>query len=128
MKTIRGILVLLLVAITVASCASIGTGRPYVVRAEDVLFDGPIVYDALFTLHKTPGVVQLEGVDIYEQVEALRTRWPAADRVLRSAVSTFKAGTGTKGDLMAALTKAEDLQAKVRELLATIRTKRGSTP
>ena len=108
-------------SLSLSGCASLGGGRVEVVRAEDVLNNGPILYDLLMTLHKVPGVSDLESPQVYDAIEKVRTTWPAADRVLRRATRLYKNGTGPAADLTSAFLEADELMEEIRALLARVK-------
>lgn len=110
--------VVLCVAVLVTGCATVGSGRADVVRAEDTLVNSLTVYEALMELHYA--VSAHETPEVYAAVEDVRKTFPQAYRVAKSAVRSYKAGRSK--DFGTALDELEDALDKLRELLPRLRT------
>lgn len=118
MKRFAGRLFALLAVLLVAGCATIGSGRPDVVRAEDTLVNSLTVYEAVMELHYA--VSAHEPPEVYAAVEDVRKTFPPAYRVAKSAVRAYKAGRSK--DFGTALDELEDALDKLRDLLPRLRT------
>lgn len=108
---------LVLVLGVLSGCATIGSGRAEVVRAEDVLVNALPVYDSVMALHYQ--ISAQEPPDVYEALEKARKTFPSAWRTARSTVRGYKAGRG--GDITAALAALEDALDELRDLLGQIK-------
>ena len=73
-------------------CASVGTGRPEVVRAEDVLVNSQNTWRAFMSWHKANSTK--ESPAVYKILESARVEYPKARVTLRSAIRAYKAGSG----------------------------------
>lgn len=118
MKRFAGRLFALVAVLLVAGCATIGSGRPDVVRAEDTLVNSLTVYEAVMELHYA--VSAHEPPEVYAAVEDVRKTFPPAYRVAKSAVRAYKAGRSK--DFGTALDELEDALDKLRDLLPRLRT------
>lgn len=116
----RGLrLAVVFAVVTLATgCASIGSGRADVVRAEDTLVNSLTVYEAVMELHYA--VSAHEPPEVYAAVEEVRKTFPPAYRVAKSAVRAYKAGRSK--DFGTALDELEDALDKLRDLLPRLRT------
>lgn len=106
--------VLLLIS---SGCATIGSGRAEVVRAEDILVNSLPVYDSVMALHFQ--ISEQEPADVYQALEKARKTFPPAWRSARSIVRSYKAGRG--GDVNAAVNSLTDALDELRDLLAQIK-------
>lgn len=113
----------LLPLLVTLGCASVGTGRVDVVRAEDTLVNSLTVYEAVMELHYAVSVH--ETPDIYAAVEDVRVTFPKAYRVAKSAVRAYKAGRAK--DFGTALDELEDALDKLRELLPKLKSAKAPT-
>lgn len=99
-SAIVAVIALSLAATIVSSCASLGTGRPEVVKSEDVLVNSLAVYGAAMTFHKNHS--KEESVEVYGVLEKARVDFPPAWETLSVTIKAYKK---TGGDATA-LTKA----------------------
>lgn len=113
----------LLPLLVATGCASVGTGRADVVRAEDTLVNSLTVYEAVMELHYAVSVH--EPPEVYAAVEDVRTTFPKAYRVAKSAVRAYKAGRSK--DFGTALDELEDALDKLRELLPKLKSAKAPT-
>lgn len=87
-RTLRiGIIPILLLAV---ACASVGTGDPAVVKAEDWITNSFSTYKAAISWHDAPGHSTSESPAVYKLFESARTDFPPAWRAVKSAVDTYK--------------------------------------
>ena len=75
----------LLVAV---ACATVGTGDPVVVRAEDVLTNSLTVYSQAMEFHRHHSTQ--ESPAVYKTFEQFRVRFPAAWTALDNAKREYK--------------------------------------
>jgi hypothetical protein len=79
---------LLIVCILLSSCASVGTGRPEVVRAEDVKVNSLSVWMTAMAYHE--GHSKEETPAVYATLEQARTKFPVYWRALDAALKVYK--------------------------------------
>jgi hypothetical protein len=99
------------------SCASVGTGDPVVVRAEDALTNSLTVYTRVMVFHfgdptAVPPIIghsTTESVATYHAIEAFRKgfpiAWNAVDKGKRDYQANKAAGTAPLDAAVAALTE-----------------------
>ena len=79
---------LFVVLALLSACASIGGGRPDVVRAEDVLVNSLVTYDAAMTWHAANSTKETPAV--YRVFEKVRVGFPKLHQTLQASVSERK--------------------------------------
>ncbi len=88
------------------ACASVGTGDPLVVRAEDLLSNSRVVYDAAMAFHFAQSTT--ETPQVYAAFEAFRSKFPSAwdalDKAKRGYQANKLAGTASLDAAVAAIT------------------------
>lgn len=103
---------LLASALGTSGCASVGTGDPVVVRAEDVQVNSLNFFDTAMQWHYANSTK--ESPALYKAFEKFRVAFPPAYRTLTKAIPAYKAGTG--GDLQTALAAVEQLVAEIKAI------------
>lgn len=86
---------LALLVIAAVSCASVGTGDPVVVRAEDLLSNSLPIYDQAMALHYANSTKETPSE--YRAFEAMRTGFPTAWKALYDSLQSYKANRTTAG-------------------------------
>lgn len=107
---LRRISVLVLAVVALGACATLGGGRPEVVRAEDVLVNSLTTYDAAMAWHFANSTK--ESPQAYAIFEKIRVNFPPAWKTLDAAITAYKAA-GSNPNLASALAA---LQALLTEL------------
>ena len=97
-------------ALLSASCATVGTGDPAVVRAEDVQVNSLSFFDSAMQWHYANSAK--ESPALYRAFEKFRKEFPPAWKTLSTAIPAYKAGKG--GDLSNALQIVEKLLVDIR--------------
>jgi hypothetical protein len=100
----------LILALTLAACATVGTGDPVVVKAEDVQVNSLSFFDTAMSFHYANSAK--ESPALYRAFETFRIKFPPAWRTLSAAIPAYKAGKG--GDLANAVQVVESLLAEVK--------------
>jgi hypothetical protein len=104
-KSTRAAPALILVALA-AACATVGTGDPVVVRAEDVLSNSLTVYSTAMDYHFKNSTK--ESPSVYKAFETFRVKFPVAWNALDTAKRSYQAnktaGTSSLDAALAALT------------------------
>lgn len=103
-------LAFLVTFIVVVGCASLGGGRPGVVRAEDVLTNSLSVWGRAMVYHQTHAAE--EKPEVYRVLEAARIAFPPAWKALDEAIVAYK----KSGDAVALQRAAAVVEAIVKSL------------
>lgn len=106
----RSLPLLVAILLLASACASLGGGRPLVVKAEDVLVNSLVTYDAAMTWHEANSTK--ESPATYKVFERIRVGFPPAHKTLRASIGEYK-------KLGASPTLADDLRA-VQNLIAEL--------
>lgn len=106
--------VFVLIALVLSSgCASVGTGDPLLVRAEDALTNSLTVYEAAMEWHFRHS--KEEAPAVYKAFELIRTEFPPAWRALDAATKAY-ATTKSQPELQVALDRVKELYARLLSL------------
>jgi hypothetical protein len=107
---------LAVVLLLAVACASVGSGDPIVVRAEDVLSNSLVVYSQAMDFHFHHS--KEESPAVYKTFEQFRVRfpvaWSALDGAKRSYQKDKKLGTNT---IEAAIRAVTDLLTVIQPLI-----------
>lgn len=110
-RTFALALILSLVIVGCASgCASIGTGDPVVVRAEDVQVNSLSFFDTAMQWHYANS--SKESPALYKAFEVFRVSFPPAYKTLTAAIPAYKASKS--GDLQVSLAAVEQLLTDIK--------------
>lgn len=85
-RQLSGIVVVLAI---LNGCASVGSGDPVVVRAEDVLVNSLSVYGQAMVYHQNHSTT--ETPQLYKALEAARIAFPPAWKALDAGITAYKA-------------------------------------
>ncbi len=94
MKRHRSLAAVLVLSI---ACASVGTGDPVVVRAEDVKVNSQTTYERVMLWHDgdpkkgLKGHSTIESPSVYKAIESARVHFDPAWRALSEGIKTYKA-------------------------------------
>lgn len=102
-----------ILAFQTASCASLGGGRPEVVRAEDVLVNSLTTYDAAMTWHFANSTKETPAQ--YKVFEKIRTTFPPTWKTLDAAITAYKTA-GSNPNLASALAALEALLTELNSV------------
>jgi hypothetical protein len=102
----------LVVVLMASACASVGSGDPVAVRAEDLLTNSLTIYTGAITWHDAPGHSVMESPAVYKAMEMARAKFPTAWKALKEGIKTYK--VDRQADKIQALINA------VQEILNTI--------
>jgi hypothetical protein len=91
-------------------CASVGTGDPVIVRAEDVQVNSLAFFDTAMQWHYANSTK--ESPALFRAFETFRTSFPPAYKTLTATIPVYK--SGKSGDLQGALQAVEKLLADIR--------------
>jgi len=100
-----------------AACATVGTGDPVVVKAEDVLSNSLTTYQAAMSYHFANSTK--ESPAVYKTFEAVRLNFPEGWKNLYDTLQAYKANRTTAGAdrVNALLTALQNLVRSVAPLI-----------
>lgn len=101
---------LALLLVLSVSCASVGTGDPVVVRAEDMLTNSLTIYDSAMQYHYSHSTTETPAV--YQTFEKFRVNFQPAWRSLYNSVQAYK-GNRTAAGANTVTSYLEDLRMLV---------------
>lgn len=108
--------VLLILAV---ACATVGTGDPVVVRAEDALSNSLAVYSNAMSFHFKHSTQ--ESPAVYKTFEAFRVKFPVAWSALDTAKRSYqKDKSGGTSTIEAAITALVELLSTVQPLIGGV--------
>lgn len=108
---VLALLLTLIAAVLSGACASVGTGRPEVVKAEDVLTNSLSFYETAMQYHFANSTS--ESPAVYRAMETFRVKFKPAWNTLDTAIRDYKAGKPSDVSSAVSLLRAivTDLQA-----------------
>jgi hypothetical protein len=109
---VAALLLSIAIAVVFSGCATVGTGDPVIVRAEDVQVNSLNFYDTAMQWHYANSTK--ESPALYRAFEKFRVDFPPAYRTLTKSIAAYKSGKG--GDLQTALAAVEQLLLDIKAI------------